>query len=128
MKKIEKLDKYFITPKPRFYGGFKYDGEDIFLCDDIDTDEDYMFHVVQKIENGILITDIEKEYKLKDNSIKEKTHMEIEINKEQILVYVEGQGYVLPEYRMNTLEEVIGIYEIMRGGSNDTKRDEGKDI
>lgn len=128
MKKIEKLDKYFITPNPRFYGGFEYDGEDIFLCDDIDTDEDYMFHVVQKIENGILITDIEKEYKLKDNSIKEKTHMEIEINKEQILVYVEGQGYVLPEYRMNTLEEVIGIYEIMRGGSNDTKRDEGKDI
>ena len=39
MKKIEKLDKYFITPKPRFYGGFKYDGEDIFLCDDIDTDD-----------------------------------------------------------------------------------------
>ena len=34
MKQLEKLEKYVITPNVRFYGGFKYDGEDIFLCDD----------------------------------------------------------------------------------------------
>lgn len=117
MRKIEKLEKYFITPNPRFYGGFKYDGKDIFLCDDMDEDEDYKFHVTQKIEDSKLYTKIERDYKVQGNAIKEESQMEIEIKEGQLLIYIEGQGYVLPEYKMNTLEEVIGIYDILRGGN-----------
>ena len=50
MKKLEKLEKYVVTPNVGFYGGFIYDGEDVFLCDDHDTDEGYNLIVTQKIE------------------------------------------------------------------------------
>ena len=50
MKKLEALTKYVIIPNVRFYGGFIYDGEDIFLCDDTDEDEDYYIHIKQKYQ------------------------------------------------------------------------------
>ena len=62
MKQLTELTKYVITPNVRFYGGFVYDGEDIFLCDDKDEDEDFKLHIKQRIVNNILITDGEKEY------------------------------------------------------------------
>ena len=62
MKKLEKLDKYVILPNVNFYGGFVYDGQDVALCDDHDTDEGYDFKVRQRIEGGMLITDQERSY------------------------------------------------------------------
>ena len=81
MNKIEKLDKYVITPNVGFYGGFIYDGEDIFLCDDHDVDEDYDFKVKQEIKNNILFTDLTREYKVEEKKVKEKSHLEVEIEK-----------------------------------------------
>lgn len=115
MKKIEKLDKYVIVPNVGFYGGFIYDGEDIFLCEDHDIDEGYDFKVRQEIKNNILITDIEREYTTtKDKMVKETSHLEVEIEKDQLLVYVEGTGYTLPEYRMCKVDEAIEQYKILK--------------
>ena len=114
MKKIEKLDKYVILPNVGFYGGFVYDGEDIFLCEDHDTDEDYDFVVKQEIKNNILITDLTREYKVKEKKIKEESHLEVEVEKGQLLVYVEGTGYTIPEYRMCKIDEAIKQYSLLK--------------
>jgi len=115
MKKIEKLDKYVIVPNVGFYGGFIYDGEDIFLCEDHDIDEGYDFKVRQEIKNNYLVTNIEREYTTtKDKKVKETSHLEVEIEKGQLLVYVEGTGYTLPEFRMCKVDEAIEQYKILK--------------
>ncbi len=125
MKKLEILKKYVVLPNVGFYGGFKYDGEDIFLCDDHDSDEGYDFHVIQKIENDILITDMEKEYKMKNEKmVKEKSHLEIELEKNQLLVYVEGVGFTIPELKMCEVDEAIAQYNILKGDIYDVKGNE----
>lgn len=129
MEKLESLEKYVITPNVRFYGGFKYEGKDIELCDD--TDKEYIkeeqedgsiiekevasIKVQQRIINSVLITEIEAERKMKNGKkIKEKSHMEIEIEENQLLVYVEGQGFVIPEYKMLKIDEAIERYELLK--------------
>lgn len=126
MKKLEVLTKYVIVPNVRFYGGFIYDGEDIFLCDDTDEDEDYYIHIKQKIVNNVLITDGEKEYKtLKGKVVKEKWFQEVEIEKNQKLVYIEGQGFTLSEYKLVTIDEAKEVYELLKGDkTNDISTDE----
>ena len=114
MKEIEKLNKYVVVPNVGFYGGFQYDGEDIHLCDDHDTDEGYDFKVSQKIQGDILITDMERTYLRKNGKqVTEKSHQEVEIEKGQLLVYVQGLGYTIPEYRMCLVEEAIEQYKLL---------------
>nr|DAU10880.1 MAG TPA: hypothetical protein [Caudoviricetes sp.]DAV97327.1 MAG TPA: hypothetical protein [Caudoviricetes sp.] len=120
MKQLTELTKYVITPNVRFYGGFVYDGEDIFLCDDKDEDEDFKLHIKQRIVNNILITDGEKEYQtLKGKNVKENWHQEVEIEKGQKLIYLEGQGFTLSEYKMVTIDEAKDIYELLKGDKED---------
>lgn len=127
MKRIEMLDKYVVMPNVGFYGGFVYDGEDIFLCDDHDTDEGYDCTVRQEIRNGVMITDLAREYTTRnDKKVKETSHLEVEIEKGQLLVYVEGTGYTIPEYRMCKVDEAISLYDILRGDQNDVGRDEAE--
>lgn len=115
MKKLEKLDKYVILPNVGFYGGFVHAGQDVELCDDHDTDEGYDFHVKQRIEGNVLITDVERTYIRKNGKqVAEKSHMEVEIEEGQLLVYVEGTGFTIPEYRMCKVDEAIGQYELLR--------------
>lgn len=114
MKQLDSLEKYVIVPNVGFYGGFKYDGEDIMLCDDHDTDEGYDFKVTQKIENDILITDIERTYERKNGKkVMERSHQEVEIEKGQLLVYVQGMGFTIPEYRMCLIDDAIKQYELL---------------
>ena len=114
MKEIEKLNKYVVVPNVGFYGGFQYDGENIHLCDDHDADEGYDFKVTQKIQDDVLITDMERTYLRKNGKkVTEKSHQEVEIEKGQLLVYVEGMGFTIPEYRMCTVEEAVEQYKLL---------------
>ena len=116
MKQLEKLEKYVIVPNVGFYGGFVYEGEDIFLCEDHDTDEGYDFRVTQIIRDDVLVTDIERTYERKNGKkVSEISHMEVEIEKGQLLVYVEGTGFTIPEYKMCKVDEAIGQYELLKG-------------
>lgn len=121
MKTVEHLDKYVMIPNVDFCGGFVYNGEDIFLCDDRDEQEGYICNVKQMIKDNVLYTELEREYTLfnKDKKVKEKSTMEVEIEKGQLLVYVVGTGYTIPERALCKVEEAIGYYDILRGGNND---------
>lgn len=115
MKKLESLEKYVVVPNVGFYGGFKYDGEDIVLCDDHDVDAGYDFKVKQRIETDVLITDIERSYERKNGKkVTEKSHQEVELEKGQLLVYVEGLGFTIPEYNMCLIDEAIGQYNLLK--------------
>lgn len=128
MRKLESLDKYVITPNVGFYGGFVYDGEAIFLCDDHDVDEGYDLKVTQKIVNNTLITDLSKTYRIKKGKmVSETSHQEIEIEKGQLLVYVEGLGFTISEYRMCKIDEAVEIYRTLEGAErNDVEGNEGE--
>lgn len=115
MKQLEKLDKYVIVPNVGFYGGFLHDGEDVELCDDHDTDEGYDFRVKQRIEKDVLITDLQRSITRKNGKrVTESSHQEVEIEKGQLLVYVQGLGFTIPEYRMCQIDEAIGQYELLK--------------
>lgn len=128
MRKLEKLEKYVITPNVRFYGGFKYDGQDIFLCDDKIEEENFKISVKQIIKDNVLITDGTKEYMTnKGKHVKESWHQEVEIDEGQLLVYVEDVGFTISEYKMATIEEAQEIYELLKGDNKDVpKGNEGK--
>lgn len=116
MKKLENLEKYVIVPNVGFYGGFVYDGEDIFLCNDHDTDEGYDFKVTQMIRDNVLITDIERTYERNNGKkVVETSHLEVEIEKGQLLIYVEGTGFTISEYKMCKIDEAIEQYELLKG-------------
>ena len=115
MKQVDSLEKYVIVPNVGFYGGLVYDGNDISLCDDHDTDDGYDFKVKQQIVNSVLITDLTKEYTRKNGKkVTEVSHQEVEIEKGQLLVYVEGLGFTIPEYRMVKVDEAIQQYELLK--------------
>ena len=127
MRKLEHLEKYVITPNVGFYGGFKWDGEDIFLCDDHDVDGNCDIRVVQKIEEGKLITDLTKKYEYQPGKyVTEVSHMEVDIEANQLLVYVEGMGFTISEYKMCTIDEATDIYKLLKGEVRDdnTETDE----
>lgn len=115
MKQLDNLEKYVIVPNVGFYGGFIYDGNDIALCDDHDIDDGYDFKVKQQIVDSVLITDLTKEYTRRNGKkVTEVAHQEVEIEKGQLLVYVEGMGFTIPEYRMCKIDEAIGQYETLK--------------
>lgn len=116
MKKLDKLEKYVIAPNVNFYGGFVFDGEDIFLCDDHDEEEGYSFHVRQEIINSVLITELQRDYKRPNGlSVQERSYMEIEIEKGQLLVYVQGTGFTISEYNMCKIDDAVDIYNLLKG-------------
>lgn len=128
MKTLETLEKYVIVPNVGFYGGYIFDGQDIFLCDDHDVDGDYEFKVTQKIENGTLITDINRMYERKNGKkVTEVSHQEVELEEGTLLVYVQGTGFTIPEYRMCKVDSAIEQYELLKGiGKDDTEGSKGE--
>lgn len=129
MKKLESLEKYVITPDVRFHGGYVFDGEDIDLCDD--TYEDYgkikkddgteedikvtEINVKQKIIDSVLITDLTSErITATGRKIKEISHMEFELTKGELLIYIEEQGFVVPKYKMLKIDEAIERLELLK--------------
>lgn len=116
MKKLASLDKYVIAPNVGFYGGFVFDGEDIELCDDHDVDEGYDFKVKQSIQNNVLITDVERTViRISGKTVKEISHQEVELEKGELLVYVEGLGFTIPESKMCKVDEAIEQYKLLKG-------------
>lgn len=116
MRQLESLEKYVILPNVGFYGGYIHDGEDIVLCKDHDADNEYDFKVTQKIIDNTLITDIERTYSMKSGKkVTEISHMEVELEEKQLLVYVEGTGFTIPEYKMCVIDDAIKQYELLKG-------------
>lgn len=114
MKKLEHLDKYVMAPNVGFYGGFRYEGEDMDLCDDREASEGYEFAVKQQIVAGVLITDLTRSHSMRNGkTVSEQSHMEVELEKGQLIVYVQGMGFTLPSSKMCLLREAIEQFEIL---------------
>lgn len=117
MDKLESLEKYVITPNVNFYGGYTHNGKDILLCDDTDEDpeDEYKIHIVDMIKNNVLIKDIEKSYKMRNGKkVTQKEHQEIELDDGQLLIYVEGNGFIISEYKMVTIDEAKARYDLLK--------------
>lgn len=115
MKKLEKLEKYVITPNVRFYGGYIHNGEDIELCNDYEEQEDYKIIIKDKIIKGHLIKEIIQEYKMRNGkTVKQKEEQDIELAENQLLIYVEGKGFIISEYIMLTIDEAIERYKLLK--------------
>lgn len=120
MKKLEKLEKRVIYPDVQFYGAYIHTGEDIYLCDDVEEDEDTKVRIECYIKENVLYTNIDRYYKtMKGRVVKEEIHQSISINKDEALVYVQGSGFVVPEYNMITITEAIELYKILENGGNE---------
>ena len=111
MNKIEKLEKYVQKPNLTFYGAYIHDGTDIELCDDTEREDDYFFNVKQRIENNVMHTEIERKYMRNHKKILETSVQRVELEDGEILVYVTGLGFVIPEYKMCSIEEAIEDYK-----------------
>lgn len=115
MKKLEKLEKYVITPNVRFYGGYIHNGEDIELCNDYEEQEEYKISIKDKIIKGHLIKEIIQEYKMRNGkTVKQKEEQDIELAENQLLIYVEGKGFIISEYIMLTIDEAIERYKLLK--------------
>ena len=115
MRNLENLEKYVVLPNVDFYGGWKYDGEDIFLCDDCEETEGRGVRITQRIENGKLISHTRKHYILRNGKkVTEDVYKETELDEGQLLVYVAEKGFVIPEYLMCPIDEAIEQYNLLK--------------
>lgn len=69
-----------------------------------DITEDGSIH--QTIKGTKFITEIKKEMEQDGIKIKENSNMEIDLKEGMVLIYQPGQGYVIPEYSVTTLDQV----------------------
>ena len=69
-----------------------------------DITEDGSIH--QTIKGTKFTTEIKKEMEQDGIKIKENSSMEIDLKEGMVLIYQPGQGYVIPEYSVTTLDQV----------------------
>lgn len=127
MRKLESLEKRVIYPNVNFYGAYRHDGQDIYLCDDVD--EDYNedgTKVVNRTEvecyilNNVLYTNLKREYIIRGNQkVTEKSIQSVELKEDELLIYLKGQGFIIPEYKMITIPEAIDLYNLIKGDEVD---------
>ena len=120
MKKLEQLEKRVIYPDVQFYGAYIHTGEDIYLCNDIEENEDSKAQIECYIKENILYTNIKQEYKtIKDRIVKNEIYQSISLKDNEVLIYVQGSGFVVPEYNMVTIPEAIDLYKLLENGGNE---------
>ena len=129
MRKIEMLDKYVNLPDLQFFGGFIYDGNDIDLDKDIQCEYDSekeigRSEIIDKIENNVLKKHTEKYFTRKNGKkIKEVSDTEFEIEKGQLIIFIPGYGYAIPQYKLGTIEEAISQYETLKNINDESRCD-----
>lgn len=124
MKKLEHLEKFVRTPDVNFYGVYFYDGEDIELHDETITQGEYTLTIKDIIENGVF-----KKHKVltDDKGLKEESFVEYPIKKDEMLVFIENEGFKKLGAGMIRIKEAIDRYKLLLNEEveDDTKRNEG---
>ena len=124
MKKLEHLEKYVRTPDVNFYGVYIYDGEDIELHNETIKDGEYTLEILDTIENGIF-----KKHKIltSEKGLKEESFAEYPIKKDELLVFIENEGFKKLSSGMIRIKDAIERYKLLLNEEveDDTKRDEG---
>lgn len=124
MKKLEHLEKYVRTPDVNFYGVYIYDGEDIELHNEKEDLGEYTLEIVDIIENGIF-----KKHKTltSKEGLKEESFVEYPMKENEMLVFIENQGFQKLGSGMIRIKDAIERYKLLLNEEveDDTKRDEG---
>lgn len=114
MRQLGQLEKRVIYPNVQFYGAYVHNGNDIFLCNDIEETEDSKIEIENYIKNNILYTNLKRKYKtVKGREITEEIKQTVSVKKDEVLVYIPDTGFVVPEYNMITIPEAIEIYKLL---------------
>jgi len=119
---MEKVEYYTLKPNLKQLYGKKVTKETVF-------DEKIEDGTVkQHFENLTLTTTIKKKEKNKKFEIEEESIIKVKVPEGTILIWSEEEGFIIPQYQMCTLEELINeandIKDIYKGDTYDTKRDE----
>ena len=129
MRKLEKMEIFVVMPNVNPHGGYIHTGENIILCEDQDIEYENVDDengnkkeveventiVKQMIVDNKLITNLKSKYMMRNGKwVEEETHQEIELTKGQLLIYVKGKGFVIPEYKMLKVDEAIKCFDIYK--------------
>jgi len=109
LKKQEKVERYIIAPQSRLYLGVKVTKET-----DIEDEEKTEYGTVhQTIKDLTLTTKIDRESNAYGIDTKENSELVQKIQEGTILIWLEGQGYVIPEMRVCTVEEALNDLKVL---------------
>ena len=108
LKPQEKVERFMIKPH---YGLFL--GVTVTKDTDIeDETEDGKVH--QSIKGTTFTTKCEKEKEENGIKIKEKSELVVEVPEGTRLIWVEGQGYILPDFNVCTTKEVKEDIDVLQ--------------
>lgn len=124
---MAKLEYYTVKPSLKQIYGKKVTKDTVF------TEQTDDGRVHQEFKDLTLTTHIKNEVENGGFKITETSELIIKMPEGTILIWDEGEGFIVPQCQMCTLEElqeeIVDIQEIYNGGGeNDTKRDEDKDV
>ena len=123
---MEKIEYYTLKPNLKQIYGKKVDKTTEFE----EETEDGTVH--QTFKNLTLTTEIKRKEDLGKIKVEEESKITVKVPNGTILIWNEQEGFIVPQYQMCTLDEVEedikNIKNIYEGDSNDTKRNEGKNI
>lgn len=123
---MEKIEYYTLRPNLKQIYGKKVDEKTEF----IEQTEDGCVH--QTFKDLTLTTKIHRTSTVGEYEIEETSEMKVKVPSGTVLIWSESEGFIVPQYQMCTLEDVEedikNLKDIYKGGSNDTKGNETKDI
>ncbi len=119
MEKLKSLEKVVPIPDTTFYGAYYYNGQDIELCDDVETlegeEEITYIRVKDIIKNTTLYKEKILKVKQKDGRyVIEETKKELPLNKGDMLIYIMYEGFVQTRTKMLPIDKAIERYELLK--------------
>ena len=124
MKKLEHLEKFVRTPDVNFYRVYIYDREDVELHNETITQGEYTLTIEDIVENGVF-----KKHKIltDDKGLKEESFVEYPLKENEMLVFIENEGFKKLGSGMIRIKEAIDRYKLLLNEEveDDIKRNEG---
>lgn len=111
------MKQYVIKPSLQFYVVYEINGEDVKeLTNEFEKDEKgNSVKIIQNIDKDTLTTKQITKYKLSNGiEIKNEDKQTMKMPIGTKLVYVKGNGYVLPERNICTIDEAIEDFGVLK--------------
>lgn len=119
LKPQEKVERYIIAPQTRIYLGVKVTKETD-IEDEVETPHGT---VHQTIKDLTLTTVVNRKSNAYNIETEEHSTLTQKVEEGTILVWLEGQGYVIPEMNVCTVQEGIDSLQVVRDFEKETTED-----
>jgi len=113
IKKQEKIEKFIIAPSTHLFFGVTVD-KDTDIEDEIIL-PDNAGKIHQKIKDLMLITEVKRTTNECSTETDEETVLKQKLVEGMKLIWGEDTGYIIPPYKMRTVEEAIEDLESIKG-------------